>query len=162
MIYDLIKASWKPLILIALVSLTITWAFNIENTLITTQIINGVEIRTFNAHTYLTNINNAWKTNALNFNDILPPLQWQEVTGNMLQNQFWEALLNNLAFIANWAYFPINFILWLFRWVTWLINILLALIGWNTQQRIDGSYYSNLVMINEWVTQNLMIPYIQP
>lgn len=162
MIYDLIKASWKPLILIALVSLTITWAFNIQNTMITTQTINGIKIMTFNAHTYMQNISNAWRTNALNFQDIIPPTQWEDVSGNMLQSQFWESLVNNMAVIANWAYFPINFVLWILRWVTWLCNILLAIIGWNTQQDAYGNYNSNLVMINDWITQNLMIPYIQP
>lgn len=162
MIYDLIKTAWKPLIFIALVSLTTTVAFNIQNTMITTEIINGIKIYHFNLQTYLQNMNNAWQTNALNFEDIIPPTQWVEVTGNMLQNEFWRSLINNLAVIANWAYFPINFILWLLRWVTWLCNILLAVIGWNTQKDAMGNYYSNLVMINDWVTQNLMIPYIEP
>ena len=72
-----------------------------------------------------------------------------------------KALINNLAFIANWAYFPINFILWVIRWLAWLINILLAIIGWPTQKNELGEYYSNLAMILNWVTENLMIPYIQ-
>lgn len=161
MIIDLIKTAWKPLIFIALVSLTATWAFNLPNTMITTEIINDIKIYHFNMQTYLQNINTAWQTNALNFKDILPPTQWKNIDANVLDKEFWQALINNLAFIANWAYFPINFILWVIRWLAWLINILLAIIGWPTQKNELGEYYSNLAMILNWVTENLMIPYIQ-
>jgi len=153
MIIDLIKDSWKPLILIALVSLTITWAFGIYNVMIQQQTINGIEIYTFNIRIYLSNLSNAWQTNALNFQDVIPSRTWSN-------DWSWSNIGNNMAFIFDWLYFPINFVLWLDRWICWLLRLLLAIIGWNIGLDENGNYYSTLSMILTWCIENLFIPYI--
>ena len=159
MILDLVNKLIKPITIIALVSIVATWAFNVQNVLITDTTINGVAIKTVDLRTYLINITNAWETNALNFEDILPSRQWEEVTGSVIDSTFWNALFNNMALIFDWLYFPINFILWILRWISWLLKLLLAVIGWNVGQN-NGVYYSQLVEILVWITKNLMIPYI--
>lgn len=161
MLLDLIKTTWKPLLLIALVSLTAVWAFNIQSLIVEKATINGIQMYVFNVRNYLQNVSNSWERSALNFEDILPPVQWQELGNNPFDEEFWTALLNNLAFIADWLYFPINFILWLWRWGAWLIRLMLGIVGWNIQQ-VNGQYYSELAKILNWVITNLMIPYINP
>lgn len=160
MLIDLIKTAWKPLILIAVVSLAVTTAFNLPNLLITTEYINGVKISHFNLQTYLNSISNAWESNALNFEDILPDREWEEITSSFVESQFWEAIGNNIALLFDYVYFPINFILWVLRWICWLVKILLTIIGWPTMMNTNGTYDSVLTTILVWIIQNLQIPYL--
>ena len=160
MIIDLVNKLIKPITIIALISIVATWVFNIQNVLISEQTINNVRIKVVDLRLYLLNISNAWQSNALNFNDILPTRLWEEVTGSIIDSTFWNALFNNMALIFDWLYFPINFILWLLRWLCWLLKIVLAIIGWNVGYNSNGVYYSQLVEILVWITDNLMIPYI--
>lgn len=160
MILDLVNKLMKPIMIIAIISIVITWAFNVENVLITDVTYNGIQMKTLDFRLYLENVNSAWITNALNFQDILIDREWVEIEGNITKSQFWEDLGNNLAFLFDCLYFPINLILWINRWISWLIRIVLALIGWNVGTRADGSYYSTLVQILDWIIENFKIPYI--
>lgn len=160
MILDIVNKLLKPVIIIACVSMVITWAFNVQNMLITETTYNGITMKVVNFRLYLQNLTNAWETNALNFNDVIPPGSWQEVSGSIVDSSFWNSLFNNMAYIIQWLYFPINFLLYITRWVAWIVKLALALIGWNTATNSNGEYYSSLVQILVWITQNLKIPYI--
>lgn len=160
MIIDIINKLIKPIIIIACISMVITWAFNIQNVLITDINIDEIQMKVVDFRLYLMNLTNAWESNALNFDDVIPPGDWQEVTGSIVDDTFWNALFNNMGYVIQWLYFPINFLLYITRWVAWLCKLLLALIGWNVGKNSNGDYYSTLVQILVWVTQNLKIPYI--
>ena len=154
MILDLTNKLIKPVTIIALISIVITWAFNIQNILVETQTINGITIKVVNLRTYLSALSNAWETNALNFDDILPTRQFEST------NNFISDISNNMLALFDWLYFPINFLLYIIRWTCWIFKLLLTIIGWNTGVDSYGNYYSELARILTWVTQNLMIPYV--
>lgn len=156
MILDLVNKFIKPITIIALISIVSTWAFGIYNVLITEQTINGITIKTVDLRIYLDNLVNAWSTTALNFDSILPQRTWD----NTAAWNNWDGIFNNLAFLFDWLYFPLNFILYILRWISWIFKLALALIGWNVGQDNNGIYYSELAKILAWITQNLFIPYV--
>lgn len=156
MILDTIKSTLKYTIFLGLIGMFIVWAFNLNSAFATKQIINGQEIYTFNWFNYLTALNDAWSTTALDINEIMPNREWQTATDLVT---FFTAWGNDMAFIFDWLIFPLNFFLWLIRWFCWIINLLLALIGWDFSLT-DGEYNSMLIKILNWMKESLIIPYI--
>lgn len=152
----LVMKKMLPLIIIvACISLTLTLFFNIDNTLITQQTINGINIKQFNLYTYTMNINNLFTEYAIDFKTILPSNEWQNLEGSVITAEFWKSLFNNILVIFEWVYFPINFLLYVIRWILWFSELLLGLIGYP----IDPEK-STLITIIEWCKTYLIIPKI--
>ena len=160
MAIDLIKNTLKYTIFLGLIGMFIAWAFHLNSSFVEIKSINGISILTFNWYSYISSLNDAWSTNALNFEDILPPGEFVEVEGAIWDETFWNTLFNNMAYIIQWIYFPLNFSAYIFRWFCWVIRLGLALIGWDFTIKANGDYNSILIQTLTWITQNLAIPYI--
>ena len=59
---------------------------------------------------YINNIADAF-TSIPFFDWKTPTTEWQSLPADPLNTDFWEGLLNNMAFIFNWFIFAINLIL---------------------------------------------------
>ena len=55
--------------------------------------------------------------------------EWVDIDSNIFESEFWEALVNNLAYMLDVVIFAINLILYPFRFMFWVIKFILALIG---------------------------------
>ena len=164
MTIDLIKQTLKYTIFLGLIGLFVMYAFKLHGTFVDTRVINGQTIYTFNWYTYINNLNNAWTTTTLSFEEILPSREYidlNDIGFDPLDEDYWGAIYNNIALTFDWIYFPINIILWLIRWLAWVFKLVLALIGWDfTKDPGLYTYNSGLVNALTWIVNELMIPYL--
>ena len=152
---NLIKKIMPAIILLGCIGLILTLLFG-YNTLVNEYITpNGVKMYYIDIPQYAENINNAITGTPPPFETITPSRTWVAVAGT----DWYKDLVNNLAYLFDWLYFPINVILYALRWVAWVYKIEFAVIGWPMKQ-INGSYQSVIIQILNWLSQNYMIPYI--
>lgn len=148
---SLIQKTMKYTMMIGLLSFVFAFALNIEMSFIGTETINGQTLTTFQLDAYLRNLSNTWNGYPLQFRDILPPRTWDS-TGT------WDAIFNNLAYIFDWIYFPLNLVLYVVRWFAWILCLVFALFGFT--MTVNPETITGLNDILPWLVSHLMIPYI--
>lgn len=116
----------------------------------------------FDIHEYLINIQN-------NFTSIAEleleknPLEWQNTQASFIDRQFWQTLLNNLAYMFNYFIYFLNVILFIIRFMAYVITNILAILGMvRNPIEYNGQIFEPnwLMTIFTWITQNLQIPFI--
>lgn len=144
MILDVINKTFKPLLLIAIVSFIGYWALGLSTQMITEYTTSyGIKIYRMDLDTYLRPLSNIWDSAPNIMNNFLPPKQFAN-------SWDWG---QNLLIALNWAIiFPINLPLWIFRMVSWLATMFLAIIGWDVEN-------SQLINILIWIANNMSVPY---
>ena len=124
--------------------------------------IEGTNAWNFDLRNYFLNLDTA----LVGFQELkleLNPLRWQDHGANMLQSQFWQDILNNLAYIVNNLAFFINIILFVARVIAYAVVNILCILGMvkNPMEWNGKIYEPNWLMeIFIWISQNLQIPYI--
>ena len=117
----------------------------------------------FDIHEYLINIQN-------NFTSIAEleleknPLEWQNTQASFIDRQFWQTLLNNLAYMFNYFIYFLNVILFIFRFLAYIIINILSILGMvrKPTMYMDKLYEPNWFMeIFVWISENLQIPFIK-
>lgn len=157
----IVKQSLKYIIIIGLMAWITIYTFNLKNTMLDEVVINGVIQYRFNLAKYIQNLSLANTDIDLDITPIFPQTQWEYTNANFLQSQFWHALFNNMACIANYLYMPINLLVATpIRAIIWLLRLLFAILGW-PMTMTDGKYDSNLMEVLTWIVRYFQIPYIQ-
>lgn len=141
-------------VIIGTISLSLSWFMSFNLALLIKDSINGIEFYRIDLAYYTTNLSNTWDSFPATFNNLLPPRQWDS-TGT------WDSIFNNIAYVFDWLYFPINLLLFFIRMISWFFVILLALMGIETAPAfIQGETAGTFIDTFVWVSKNLMIPYI--
>lgn len=163
MTYDLAKNMMKFTIFLGIIGIFIAWAFQLQNTFVQTRTITVGEYSStmyyFDWYKYTNTLSNVWTTDALDFSTIIPTRTWDS-------SATIGALVNNIAYVFDWLYFPINFLAYILRWICWITRLSLGLLGWDFSMNttIVGEeweqYNSVLIKVLTWITQKLVIPYI--
>lgn len=93
------------------------------------------------------------------------PLEWQTTEEGFLNSEFWQVLLNNIAYMFNYLIYVLNIFLFIIRLIAYIIVNILCIIGF-VKDPITWSghtYEPNWLMnIFLWISNNLQIPFIQP
>lgn len=128
----------------------------------------GAKMWHFDTISYLRNIDGAF--NSLKELKITPnPREWIDSNASFLESEFWEAILNNMAFLFNQFLWFLNVILFVFRFAAYISTNILAILGmvnntldWkNPQTGLISRYEPNwLMQIMTFIAQNLEIPYV--
>lgn len=127
---------------------TISYIENIE--------IMGETYKRFDFYKYITTITSSFEDLSYLSLD-LPTRQWQDINSNILQNEFWEDLGNDLAVIVNYIIMGINILCYPFKITGYVLKVVLALLGVNIYNTNSNIYWL-VKFANE--TQHLSIPYI--
>lgn len=166
----MIKKMWLDtipiLIIIAMFGFVLGVYFGLFNIPFIYQITTatGQKMWSFDVPHWLQNINGAF----VGFDKLKlekNPLEWQSTNASMLDSEFWETLLNNIAYCFNWIIYLFNVILFVVRLIAYIIVNILCILGmvkdpmtWNGQ-----TYEPNWLMeIFIWISNNLQIPFINP
>lgn len=132
--------------------------------------ITGASLWRFDITSYLKNIDGAFN-NLAELKLELNPLTWKTTSASFTSKQFWDTLLNNIAYMFNYLIFVLNTILFVFRFIAYLVVNILCILGmvrnpytWtNPSTLITTIYQPNwLISVFTWISTNLQIPFIQP
>lgn len=81
----------------------------------------------------------------------LPNRKWENITGNVLQEQFWKSLVNNLAMILNMIIVLANALLYPLKVGAYAVKQVLAILGVNMSDSGHGLtwlVYTANILIN--------------
>ena len=123
----------------------------------------------FDITAYLRNLDGSF--NSLQSLKITPnPLQFRTTEEGFLDSEFWEVLINNIAYMFNYIIYFLNVVLFIFRFIAYLIVNILAILGmirepyfWtNPITGVQTLYEVNWLMSTAtWICNNLEIPMIE-
>ena len=170
----IVKKTMKYVIIIALVSYILTYLFKFNTGIIQKYEVYGITQYRFSIKDYLVNLSNFNTYTNISITTIIPSRTWTDPGSNWISDQFWEAIINNIAYIFDWLYFPLNIILYVIRLAVYVVRLLLAVIGWPLSTHIQLStscgigqpycyevvFDSQLMQALTWITNKLIIPYV--
>lgn len=160
----ILKKLFPYIVIFGIFAIMLNNLFNEDNALFSTITTNsGLTMYKLDLHKYIYNLENMWKANTLQFNQLIQTRTWQTTNATMLQSEFWNVMINNLAYIFNWLYLPINIICFILRFVMYLAYLILGFLGFNTEYTaLNGTINSTspLMGIIEWIFTYFQIPYI--
>lgn len=160
MLMNVIKKTMPMIIMIGLIGIMTNFLFALESGYLAQTTVNGITMYYIDVGKWIANINTALTTNPIDMDDILPTGSYIEIdSANVLEAEFWEAIINNIAYTFNWLYAPINVILLLVRWIAYIARCVLVIFGWPMTQT-NGSYDSILITVLTSIMEYLKIPYI--
>lgn len=160
MLNILIKKVIPIVMMVGLIGIMTSFLFSMESGYLSTMEVNDITLYYIDLNKWISNINAAITSNPINMDDVLPQGSFVEVSGSALESNFWEAIINNLAYAFNWLYAPINVLLVLIRWIAYVARAALSIFGWPMTTNTDGSYTSILMQLLTSIMQYLKIPYI--
>lgn len=150
---------------IAMIAFALNFIFGNEQTntyvvsYLSKQTINGVTFYKYDVFNYLKNLEATFTDTPQLFLH-LPEREWANIDTGILEEEFWQDLVNNLAFMLNVVITAINILLFPIRLVFYLVQTLLAIIG---LPMVEGTYQNNplkwLIDIVKTLTV-LEIPYV--
>ena len=116
---------------------------------------NGIHFKAINFMKWITNINQSiGETNELTLTQ--PSRQWINITSSFVEQEFWDALGNNMALMLDWVIFGLNVIIYPFRLGCYLLKQVLAIIGLNMTEEHPLTW---LITLIRFLT-SLQIPYV--
>lgn len=146
------------IIIIGVIAYTINLFFgNATISFIEQVSYNGTTMYKLNAYTYLNNLQTSMEqTTYLQLT--VQTRSWINITSNILQEQFWADLGNNMAVILNWIIFGLNIIIYPFRIGGFVLKQGLVFMGIN----IDATQQHGLTWLVNLVNflVKIMIPYV--
>ena len=149
-------------LIICFFAFTFKTFFNIQSPYLITYVADtGIKITYYDYGQYFIQVSNSFNTFGAQLQLEFPWRTWQT---NMDLTNWLSVLMNNIAFIFDWMYMPINIALWVLRLMAWIIKSALVILGFiefaNTP--INGIVYQPewFMTTLTWMSQNLSIPYI--
>ena len=148
---ELVRKVLPYTILFGCISWVLINIFDSSNGLIQPTTINGITIYTFDLRLHLKNIADAADWRPLINTDVLPARQW--IANWTDAASWWNALTNNIAYVFDWLYMPINTLLLLpARFSCWITKLFFTVFGVGND---------NVIMdLLSQLTTKLIIPYI--
>lgn len=148
-------------IVIAFFGITFKNFFGIANPYLQTTIVQetGIKITYYDYGAYIVQLNNSFNTFGQELQLEWPPRVWKSVAGL----DWFDDLVNNLAFIFDWIYMPINVVLWPMRLSAWIVKQVFVILGFVAEtQTINGTTYNPewFMKTFTWMSEHLAIPYI--
>ena len=120
---------------------------------------NGVLFYTYKFFDYLENLRNSF-TGFTDLSIQLPTRQYMSLEGNSITDQqFWQAMGNNMALLLDYLIFIINLSLWPLRLGAYALRAVLAIIGINVIPPIEHNLKWLVDTINNMI-QFIQIPYV--
>ena len=86
--------------------------------------------------------------------------EWVNITSNILQEQFWADLGNNLAVILNWIIYGLNILLYPFRVGGYVFKETLVILGFNVDPQNSQYGISGVVNLANWLVKDAFIRYV--
>ena len=118
---------------------------------------NGIEMYKLDVWVYLQNVQQSMEqTTYLTLN--VQNRTWTNITSNFLQEEFWQALGNNMAYILNWLIFLINVIIYPFRIGAFMLKQGLVILGINIDPTATHGLKWLVNLVNFLV--KIAIPYV--
>lgn len=150
------------IMIICTTMVAINFLFQDANTipLVEQHNMQGYSYYTFNINEYFRNIETSLNDTA-ELELRLPARQWINITNNILEEQFWEDLGNNLALILDYIIMILNVIIYPLRIGGYTLQQILAFIGLPVNKILMGQDNKLAWMVQVTnVLKALQIPYV--
>lgn len=128
-----------------------------------TTTITGAKFWVWDIKTYLQNLDGSFSS-ITKLELEKNPLEWKNTQASFIDREFWQTLLNNLAYMFNYFIYFLNVILFIFRFLAYIIINILSILGMvrKPTMYMDKLYEPNWFMeIFVWISENLQIPFIK-
>lgn len=119
---------------------------------------NGVLIYRYDYFSYMENLRQSF-TGTTELTLELPTRIWQNTNANMINEEFWEVMGNNLALIFDYLIFALNILLWPLRLMAYFLRGVLAIIGLNVISPQESTLKWLIDLVNNMVNF-IQIPYV--
>lgn len=148
------------LIIIGVIGFSLATIFGKEVILLISEHqTNGITYYKIDVWTYLDNIQTSIGQTAY-LNLTTPSRRWAEITSNIIEEQFWEDLGNNMAVILNWIIYGLNIIIYPFRIGAYVFKQILVVLGFNVEPQSQTHSMSWLVNLSNFLIQESYIRYV--
>ena len=128
-----------------------------------TTTITGAKFWVWDIKTYLQNLDGSFSS-ITKLELEKNPLEWKNTQASFINREYWQTLLNNLAYMFNYFIYFLNVILFIFRFLAYIIINILSILGMvrKPTMYMDKLYEPNWFMeIFVWISENLQIPFIK-
>ena len=148
------------LIIVGVIGFSLASIFGQEViTLISEAKTNGITYYKIDVWAYLDNIQvSIGQTSYLQLTT--QSRSWVNITSNIVQQQFWEDLGNNMAVILNWIIYGLNILIYPFRIGGYVFKQTLVILGFNVDSQNNQYGISWIVELANWLVKDAFIRYV--
>lgn len=155
----LLKPVFIIFIAIGTIMFTFFVVFKVEPTYLTKIYYGNLVAYKLDTYSYIKNLESSI-TSTAELNLHLPNDIWQLPTGTIVEEQFWQAVLNNMQFIFNYFLLVANLFVWPLRLIAYILRQAMVIIGMNVQEGATTNGFLQWLVDLARNLQMLEIPYV--